>query len=111
MTHCLIYATAANRQQALEIGRVLVTERLVACANVVDGATSLYWWDGAVQEEAEALLLAKTTLTNVSAATAKILELHSYSTPCVTVLPIAGGNPAFLDWISRETVTGVERAE
>jgi len=103
MSHCLIYATAANRQQALEIARVLVAERLVACVNLLDGVTSVYWWEGAVQEEAEAVILAKTTSGNVSAVTAKILELHSYSTPCITVLPITGGNPAFLDWISAET--------
>jgi periplasmic divalent cation tolerance protein len=104
MSYSLIYATAANRDQALEIARKLVEERLVACVNVIDGATSVYWWEGKVQEEREALLLAKTISANVSAVTRRILELHSYSTPCVTALPISGGNLGFLEWVSSETV-------
>lgn len=104
MTYSLIYVTAANRDKALAIARKLVEERLVACVNVIDGATSLYWWEGAVQEEQEALLLAKTLSSNVSAVTRRVLELHDYSCPCVTALPLTGGNPAFLDWISAETI-------
>lgn len=104
MSYSLIYATAANREQALEISRKLVEERLVACVNLVDGATSVYWWEGKVQEEQEVLLLAKTISANVSAVTRRILELHSYSIPCVTALPISGGNLAFLEWVSSETV-------
>lgn len=104
MSHHLIYVTAANREQAVEMARALVGERLAACVNLLDKATSFYWWDGVVQEETEAILLAKTVSDNVSAVVAKILELHSYSVPCVTTLPIDGGNPAFLDWISGETI-------
>lgn len=103
MSYSLIYSTASNKEEAIEIARKLVESRLVACVNVIDGATSLYWWEGEVQQESEALILAKTTSANVSAVIARILELHSYSTPCVTAMPIVGGNPAFLDWISAET--------
>lgn len=105
MDYSLIYCTTESRDQALEIARKLVEERLVACANLIDGATSVYWWEGKVQEEREAILLAKTSSANVSAVTARILELHSYSTPCVTVIPLSGGNPAFLDWISGEIIS------
>lgn len=105
MSYSLIYCTAANRDQAVEIARKLVEERLAACANVVDGATSLYWWDGAVREEQEAIIFAKTVSSNVSAITSRILELHSYSVPCVTAVTLSGGNPAFLDWVGIETIS------
>jgi periplasmic divalent cation tolerance protein len=104
MDYSLIYCTTESRDQALGIARKLVEERLVACANLIDGATSVYWWEGKVQEEREAILLAKTSSANISAVTARILELHSYSTPCVTAIPLSGGNPAFLDWISGEII-------
>ena len=103
MSHSLIYVTAPNRVAALKIARILVESRLVACANVVDGATSLYWWEGRVQEEPEAILVAKTVSSNISATVDKIVELHDYSCPCVVALDIAQGNPAFLDWITAET--------
>jgi len=104
MSHSLIYATAANREQALEIARVLVSERLVACVNLQDRVTSVYWWDGHLQEDAEALILAKTRSSNVSAVIAKIKELHSYSVPCITAIELSGGNPDYLDWITAETI-------
>lgn len=103
MTQMLIYVTASNRDEALRLARALVEERLVACANVLDGATSLYWWDGKVQEEAEAVLIAKTRASLVESVVARVKALHSYSRPCVVALPIQAGNPAFLQWIDAET--------
>ncbi|WP_243358769.1 divalent-cation tolerance protein CutA [Fundidesulfovibrio terrae] len=103
MAAVFVYVTARDRAEALAIGRTLVQERLVACANVLDGVRSLYWWDGAVQEEDEALFVAKTRSELVDAVVARVKELHSYEVPCVVALPVAAGNPDFLDWISAET--------
>ena len=96
----LVYVTAANRAAALKIARVIVENRLAACANVLDGATSVYWWDGKLTEESEAVLIAKTTSDMTSALIAKIMEIHDYSCPCVVTLPIAEGNPDFLRWVA-----------
>ncbi|MHB8763674.1 MAG: divalent-cation tolerance protein CutA [Deferrisomatales bacterium] len=98
-----IYATAPSRDEALALARTLVAERLVACANVLDGATSVYRWEGAVHEDREAVLVAKTRADLVDAVTARVKALHSYSCPCVVALPIVGGSPEFLAWIGDET--------
>jgi periplasmic divalent cation tolerance protein len=99
----LIYVTAPDRARALGIATALLESRLIACANVIDGATSLYWWDGTINEAQEALLIAKTTATHVTGIIAKVKELHEYSCPCVVALPIRAGNPEFLQWIRTET--------
>ncbi len=104
MSHSLIYITAPNREEALKLARILVESRLVACANVLDGVTSLYWWEGAVQEESEAVLVCKTRAERVEALVARVKESHPYTCPCVVALPISGGNPAFLDWVTAETI-------
>jgi periplasmic divalent cation tolerance protein len=103
MSCSLIYVTAGSRDEALKLGRGLVEARLAACANVLDGATSIYWWQGALQQESEAVLVAKTRTELVEAVIAKVRELHSYSCPCVVALPITDGNAAYLDWIRAET--------
>ena len=36
------YVTTGSREEALAIGRAVVGERLAACANVLDGMTSIY---------------------------------------------------------------------
>ncbi|HEC90870.1 MAG TPA: divalent-cation tolerance protein CutA [Alphaproteobacteria bacterium] len=103
MSRSLIYVTAASRDEAAAIGRKLVEERLCACANVIDGVASFYWWEGAVREDAEAVLIAKTREDLVAVVTERIKELHSYDCPCVVALPITAGNRDFLQWIDRQT--------
>ncbi|WP_043744359.1 divalent-cation tolerance protein CutA [Paramagnetospirillum magneticum] len=99
----MIYITASSREEAVSLARALVGERLVACANILDGATSVYWWDGRVCEESEAVLICKTRADMVDSVIRKVRELHSYACPCVVALPIEAGNPAYLNWIRTET--------
>ena len=103
MSQNLLYVTVGNADDGLRIGRTLVDERLAACANVIPGATSIYRWEGEVRTESEAILLLKTAAERVEPAIARIRELHEYACPCVLSFDIESGNPAFLEWIDRET--------
>jgi periplasmic divalent cation tolerance protein len=103
MAVMFVYATAADAVEARRIGRAAVIERLAACANVIDAMSSVYWWEGQVQEASEAVLILKTTDARLEALVARVKELHSYSCPCIEAVPVAGGNPAYLDWVERET--------
>jgi periplasmic divalent cation tolerance protein len=102
MSTYFVYVTAKDREEALRIGRNLVEERVVACVNILDGMSSLYWWDGAVQEDQEAVLVAKTTESCVERVVERIKTLHSYECPCAVAWPIATGNPAYLQWVHEE---------
>ena len=102
MTACFCYVTAGSRDEALRIGRALVEERLAACANVVDGMTSVYWWQDALEQADEAVLIVKTRAELVERLTTRVRELHGYDCPCVVSLPITGGNADYLAWIAAE---------
>lgn len=97
MTQMLVYITTSSRVEASAIGRAMVDERLAACANVLGDITSFYWWEGAVQEDGEVSLILKTQDHLVDRLTQRVKELHSYDCPCVVAIPIAAGNPDFLD--------------
>jgi periplasmic divalent cation tolerance protein len=97
------YVTAPSRDEALAIGRAIVAERLAASANVIDGAASVYWWRGALEEASEAVLVLKTRAGLIARLCARIKALHSYECPCVVALPIADGNADYLAWIAAET--------
>lgn len=103
MSYCLAYMTAASVEQAKAIGRVLVEERLAACVNVIPGMTAIYRWEGAVEEDGEAVLIAKTRAESFEALTARVEALHDYDNPSVIRLDIAAGRQPFLDWIAKET--------
>lgn len=98
-----IYVTAASQEEGMRLARALVGERLAACANVLDGMTSVYWWEGEVQEEREVALVAKTRAELVEAVVQRVKRLHSYRCPCVVALPVVSGNPDFLAWVREET--------
>jgi periplasmic divalent cation tolerance protein len=94
------YVTCADRAQAVAIGRALVEERLAACVNLIPGMHAIYRWQGAVEEADEVVLVAKTTAASVAALTDRVRALHSYTCPCVVVLPIVAGNPDYLAWLA-----------
>ena len=99
----LIYMTMESPEEAREIAAALIGERLVACANMIDGMTSIFHLEGQVQEDAEAVLIVKTRDDLVDRLVERVRAVHSYDCPCVVALPVRGGNPAFLDWIAAET--------
>lgn len=81
------------------MARTLVDERLAACANLVPGVTSTYWWQGKIEEASETLLVLKTRQDLLERLVARVKTLHSYIVPEVIALPVVGGNPAYLEWI------------
>jgi len=99
----LVYITAKDKAQALSIGRALVEERLAACVNVIDGMTSIYRWEGEINEDGEAVLIAKTSADKFEALAERVKQLHTYACPCVISMPIINGGKDYLDWLGENT--------
>lgn len=102
MSVLFAYMTASNRDEALRLARAAIDQRLAACANVLPPITSVYRWEGAVQEEDEVAVIFKTTAERFDALVSVLKALHSYTCPCIVALPVGGGNPDFLAWIAQE---------
>lgn len=98
-----VYVTTPSKDVALAIGRTVVGARLAACANVLDGMTSIYWWDQKLNEDSEAVLILKTSADKLSELMQAIKAAHPYECPCIVALPIADGNPDYLKWLQQET--------
>ena|SRR3989338_9301654 len=103
MTAEMIYCTTGSHREAVAISRALVEERLAACVNILPSITSLYWWEGKVQEGQEAALIIKTRRELVDDVIARVKQLHSYDCPCVVSLATEKGNSDFLEWVAKET--------
>jgi periplasmic divalent cation tolerance protein len=98
----LIYVTTASSDEAVRIAEAVVTERLAACANILEGVSSIFHWNGKLCREKETVLILKTTEEKAESLTARIKELHSYECPCIVILPIEGGHEPFLKWVASE---------
>ena len=100
-TH-LIYVTTKDKDEARTIGRSLVASHLVACVNIFAGVASIYYWKDDLQEDQEAVLIAKTTENRIPDVIAAIRQQHSYDCPCIVSFPIAQGHDGFLNWIAEQ---------
>ena len=99
----LVVSTFPDAGQAREIARVLVSERLAACGNVLPGVTSVYVWQGEQTESEEALVLFKTRRESYPALEARLKSLHPYEVPEIVALELAAGLPAYLRWVADGT--------
>lgn len=101
--------TAPDAEAAHGIARTLVEERLVACVNVLPaGMRSVYRWQGRVHDEAEVLLLCKTTRARFFHLERRLPEIHPFEVPELLALPVEAGLAAYCAWVAEETAARTE---
>jgi len=103
MAVVVVFSTFPGPDQAADIAKVLVDERLCACVNLLPAVRSIYRWQDAIHDEAETLAVIKTTAERLDALQARLVELHPYDVPEAIALPVIGGHAPYLAWITGET--------
>ena len=98
----MVFVTAPENE-AEKIARTLLEERHIACANLIKGVSSHYWWEGKIESSTETLIVMKTTVSKMNPLIKRARELHSYSVPEVVALAIMESNPSYAAWVARET--------
>jgi periplasmic divalent cation tolerance protein len=98
-----VYTTYPSSVEAEAAGRALVERRLCACANILPGMVSLYWWQGKIDRGDEVVMIIKTRASLAEAVRAAVRQMHSYATPAILVLPIESVDPDYHAWIVAET--------
>jgi periplasmic divalent cation tolerance protein len=88
MDYIVVLITAPTAADARRIARTLVEERLAACVNVLTGCESVYRWEEKVVQEAEAMMVAKTSRDLFPALAKRVGEIHPYAVPEVIGLPL-----------------------
>ncbi|MFD2263085.1 divalent-cation tolerance protein CutA [Lacibacterium aquatile] len=99
----LIYAVLPDVDAARAIAGTLVEERLIACANILPGTTSIYRWEGEICEAQEVVMICKTSADQAVAARDRLAALHPYDVPAILELPTSGGHFPFQSWVTAET--------
>ena len=99
MPYCIILTTCASQEEADKIANVLIENKTAACVQI-SPITSIYRWKGKVEQENELRLTIKTTDELYPLVEKLIKENHSYEVPEIVKVPISGGMPEYLGWIS-----------
>jgi periplasmic divalent cation tolerance protein len=99
----VVTTTVDSRAVADRLAWSTVEARLAACAQVTGPIQSTYWWQGAVEQAEEWMLVLKTTEQRYPALEAHLRGAHPYDVPEIICVPVTAGNPAYLSWIAAET--------
>ena len=97
-----VYVTCPDEETARRIARMLLEARLVACANLLP-VTSMYAWEGRIEEAREVAMFLKTRRALVPDVVRAVKDAHPYEVPCVVGFELGEGEPAYDAWVEAET--------
>jgi periplasmic divalent cation tolerance protein len=98
-TVSIVLTTLGADADAAALARTLVEERLAACVNILPPMTSIYRWQGKLEQDREQQVVIKTSPDRVAALQTRLRQLHPYELPEFLVLD-ATGSDAYLAWVA-----------
>lgn len=99
MGYSVVLVTVPSQEEGERIARGVLERKLAACANIIPGVQSLFWWQGRLEETIEALMVLKTKAEALPQLIEAVRDMHSYAVCEVIEIPVGQGNRAYLDWI------------
>lgn len=98
----LVLTNLPDQTSAENLAHYLITEKLAACVNILAPCVSIYHWQGKIERATEIPLLIKTTAQCYVSMEEAIRKQHPYELPEIIHVPITGGLPAYLAWLTGE---------
>ena len=102
--YIIVLTTCNSSEIASSIAESLVSNKLAACVNIINGVESVYRWQGKIEHDKEILLIIKTQQSLYSQLEQAIQELHDYELPEIIAVPINTGEKNYLNWIQSATI-------
>ena len=99
MSYIIVITTFGNKEEATIGVKRLLQEKLIACGNIIDSVSSLFWWNKKIEEQKEVLVLMKSHKNLFKKLSERIKESHSYDVPEIIALPITEVSKSYLDWM------------
>lgn len=99
----VVMTTVSTLEQGHQLARILVEERWVACAQVLPQITSVYRWQGQIEQDSEILLLLKLPASRYPPFQARLHQIHPYEEPEVVALEAMAVSPSYLNWAIQQT--------
>ena len=97
--YVVILVTAKDKKEAQKIANGLIKAKLVACVNIIDKISSIFFWAGKVDQAKESLLVIKSKKVKLPKIIKLVKSLHSYKVPEIIALPIIDADKSYLRWI------------
>jgi periplasmic divalent cation tolerance protein len=99
----VVLVTTISVEEAQKIAGLLLSQKKVACVNIIKEADSMFWWRGKIESARESLMLIKSSKSRLDDIISIVKSVNSYEVPEIIALPIIGGSAEYLNWMGQET--------
>ena len=99
----VVLITCPTREEAERLSKMILSERLAACVNIISDVYSLFHWHGQIDSADEDLMIVKTRSSLLDKLKIFVQNNHAYDVPEIIALPIIGGSDDYLSWLNSET--------
>ncbi len=98
-----VIVTADDPEWLDDFTRILVEERLCACAQHFSQIRSVYRWQSEIDANTEVRVALHTRSELVPQLIERIEQDHPYEVPGILAVSIDHASPAYVDWVRSET--------
>jgi periplasmic divalent cation tolerance protein len=96
----LVFCSFPDGETAAETVRTLVTEKLAACGSIIPGVRSIYAWEGKIEDNAEVMVLLKTSGPLYARLEKRLARLHPYETPEIVAFEAGAVAKPYAAWLA-----------
>ena len=96
----LVLTSFPDADAAAAAARTLVEEKLAACATIMAGARSIYFWEGKIEDASEVLLLLKTEAPAYAKLEKRLAKLHPYDVPEIVAWEPGAVHRPYAEWVA-----------
>lgn len=96
----LVWCPFPDTEAAREASGLLLSEQLIACANILPTVESVFLWEGQRSSASECAVLFKTTADRLNRVVGRLGELHPYDTPAIMGWHCNAAHPETLQWLA-----------
>lgn len=105
----VVLVTTISIEEAQKIAGLLLSQKKVACVNIIKEADSMFWWKGKIETARESLMLIKSNRSRLDDIVSIVKSIHSYEVPEIIAIPITGGSAEYLNWMGQELTGDTQR--
>jgi len=101
----IAWTTVATQVEAETLAQSAVSAGVAVCVQIEGPITSVYRWEGHVEESTEFRLMFKLLASQSSALEAHVLGQHPYDIPEWIMVPVAQIGEKYLSWAQADSTS------
>jgi len=97
----IVFVTAPSLEVAKNLSFSSLQNKLISCASILPGLTSIYEWEDELHESSEVQLILKTTESKLKDLESHIAAYHPYDCPEFIAIKADKVESTYSEWLNQ----------